>query len=137
MPEEDIQTSKARAFFEKARKVAESNNFEYAIDMYLDGLRYTPEAGRVTLTVSGRAGGIQLSVADTGPGIDQDDLPHVFEKFYVARKYRRIRPEGSGLGLAIVKELVDTMGGTISAHSEPGQGTRFEVSIPAESPSGR
>ncbi|MHC4489569.1 MAG: tetratricopeptide repeat protein [Planctomycetota bacterium] len=44
MPEEDIQTAKAKAFFEKARKVAESSNFDYAIDMYLEGLRYTPEA---------------------------------------------------------------------------------------------
>ena len=44
MPEEDIQTAKGKAFFEKAHKVAESSNFDYAIDMYLEGLRYTPEA---------------------------------------------------------------------------------------------
>jgi signal transduction histidine kinase len=104
---------------------------QIAANLTENALRYTPEAGRVTFTVEARDGAIQLSVADTGPGIDEGDLPRVFDRFYVARKYRRIRPEGSGLGLAIVKQLVDALGGTVSAHSVPGNGTRFSVSIPA------
>jgi len=104
---------------------------QIAANLTENALRYTPEAGRVTVSVRVRGGGIELSVADTGPGIDHEDLPRVFEKFYVARKYRQVRPEGSGLGLAIVKGLVDTMGGTISVQSIPGNGTRFTVSIPA------
>ena len=104
---------------------------QIAANLTENALRYTPEAGRVTFTVRPGGNGIELSVADTGPGIDQVDLPRVFEKFYVAHKYRGARPEGSGLGLAIVKQLVDAMGGTVSADSEPGRGTRITVSIPA------
>jgi signal transduction histidine kinase len=106
---------------------------QIAANLTENALRYTPEAGRVTFSVHVRGDRIELSVADTGPGIDQDDLPRVFERFYVARRFRRVRPEGSGLGLAIVKQLVDAMGGTISAQSGPGTGTRFVVSIPASS----
>ncbi|MDH3259776.1 MAG: HAMP domain-containing histidine kinase [Acidimicrobiia bacterium] len=108
---------------------------QIAANLTENALRFTPEAGRVTVSVRTRDERIELSVEDTGPGIDQDDLPRVFEKFYVARNYRRVRPEGSGLGLAIVKQLVDAMGGTISAQSTPGTGTRFVVSIPAASAS--
>ena len=63
--------------------------------------------------------------------IEADDLPHIFERFYVARKYRGVRPEGSGLGLSIVERLVSTMGGSVSATSQPGTGTRFLVDLPA------
>ena len=107
---------------------------QIAANLTENALRYTPEAGRVTFSVRTRDDIIEVSVEDTGPGIDQGDLPRVFEKFYVARKYRQARPEGSGLGLAIVKQLVDTMGGTISAQSAPGTGTRLVVSIPAALP---
>jgi two-component system sensor histidine kinase BaeS len=102
-----------------------------------NALRYTPEAGRVTVTVARHGETVDLAVTNTGPGIDPEDLPRVFEKFYVARKYRRIRPEGSGLGLAIVHELVEAMGGSIAVASDPADGTRFEVTLPAmEEPSG-
>jgi two-component system sensor histidine kinase BaeS len=110
---------------------------QIVINLTENALRYTPEAGRVTVEIVGRDDGIELSVADTGSGIDHDDLPRVFEKFYVAHKYRRVRPEGSGLGLAIVKQLVDAMGGTISVVSAPEAGTRFTVSLPALSGSDR
>ena len=102
-----------------------------------NALRYTPEAGRVVLSVSAQDETIEVVVADTGSGIDHDDLPRVFERFFVARRYRRARPEGSGLGLAIVKQLVDAMGGTVKVESEVGTGTKFTVSIPAMSASDR
>jgi two-component system sensor histidine kinase BaeS len=110
---------------------------QIAANLTENALRYTPEAGRVTFTVRPRAGGVLFDVADTGPGIDGADLSRVFEKFYVARTYRRERPEGSGLGLAIVKQLVDALGGTVSVHSEAGSGTRFTVSLPALAASDR
>ncbi len=110
---------------------------QIAANLTENALRYTPEAGRVTFAVRARQGGIQLTVADTGPGIDESDLPRVFEKFYVARKYRRVRPEGSGLGLAIVKQLVDALGGTISVDSVAGRGTSFTVSLPPLDGTGR
>ncbi len=98
-----------------------------------NALRYTPEAGTVTVGVTAGAGSLRVRVVDTGTGIHTDDLPHIFEKFYVARKYRRLRPEGSGLGLAIVREIVEAMDGTITAESggESG-GTTITVRLPVQ-----
>jgi two-component system sensor histidine kinase BaeS len=71
-----------------------------------------------------------LQVDDDGPGIDPDDLPHVFERLYVARR-RPLRAEsGSGLGLAIVRELTVAMGGQVHATSAPAGGARLEVRLP-------
>jgi two-component system sensor histidine kinase BaeS len=71
-----------------------------------------------------------LTVADDGPGIDAADLPHVFERLYVARR-RPVRHESSsGLGLAIVKQLVEAMRGEVSVTSEVGRGTTFTVRLP-------
>jgi two-component system sensor histidine kinase BaeS len=72
-----------------------------------------------------------LQVDDDGPGIDAEDLPHVFERLYVARR-RPLRAEsGSGLGLAIVRELTTAMGGRVAAGPAPGGGARLEVRLPA------
>ena len=96
-----------------------------------NALRYTPETGTVTVALDADADAIRISVSDTGPGIEAEDLPHIFDRFYVARKYRGVRPEGSGLGLSIVQALATSMGGTVSARSEPGRGTSISVSLPA------
>jgi signal transduction histidine kinase len=66
-------------------------------------------------------------VEDTGPGVDPDDLPRVFERLYVAQRYRAVRPEGSGLGLSIVKALADAMGAGVRVSAEPGRGTTAAV----------
>ena len=99
-----------------------------------NALRYTPEAGTVTLTLRPAASGVEIAVADTGPGIDPADLPHVFERLYVATRYRPLRPEGSGLGLSIVSNLVEAMGGAASAESPPGGGTTIRVRLPGTKP---
>ncbi|MFQ5966173.1 MAG: ATP-binding protein [Acidimicrobiia bacterium] len=96
-----------------------------------NALRYTPEAGWVRLDARRSNGRLEMVVRDSGPGIDAADLPHAFEKFYVARRYRRIRPEGSGLGLSIVRRLAEAMGGTVAVASELGEGTAVSVSLPA------
>ncbi len=95
-----------------------------------NAMRYTPEGGLVTLRVGWREGRAWFQVADTGPGIDPADLPYVFERLYVAQRYRPVRPEGSGLGLTIVKELVDAMGGSVAVDSTPGRGTAVTVTLP-------
>lgn len=95
-----------------------------------NALRYTPEGGTVTVGLERSGDGATLRVADTGPGIDREDLAHVFERLYVAQRYRPVRPEGSGLGLSIVKELVDVLGGSISVDSTPGAGTVVSVALP-------
>ena len=94
-----------------------------------NAFRYTPEGGTVTVQLGAKPDGFVVTVADTGPGIDPEDVPRVFERLYVAQRYRPVRPEGSGLGLSIVKELVDAMGGMIDVASEPGRGTTVFVSL--------
>jgi signal transduction histidine kinase len=74
-----------------------------------------------------------LAVADDGPGIDPEDLPHVFERLYVAKLHPARREAGSGLGLAIVRELVHAHGGEVTAEAAPGRGTRMVVRLPAAS----
>ncbi len=96
-----------------------------------NALRYTPEAGTVTVELVGLPSEVTIRVGDTGAGIDPEDLPHVFERFYVARRYREARPEGSGLGLSIVARLVEAMGGRVGVDSRPGEGTTVTVEIPA------
>ena len=95
-----------------------------------NALRYTPEAGWVRLEARRANGRVELQVLDSGPGIDPSDLPHAFETFYVARRYRRLRPEGSGLGLSIVKQLAEAMGGEVGVSSEAGEGTAISVKLP-------
>lgn len=97
-----------------------------------NALRYSPEAGRVTVRVRRIGEEVEIAVADTGSGIDEADLSRVFEKFYVARHYRRVRPEGSGLGLSIVQQLVDALGGRVVVTSRIGQGTTVWVRLPSE-----
>lgn len=84
---------------------------------------------RVILTYSTSAVGPQIVVADDGAGIASEDLPHVFERLYVANRTPRRRETGSGLGLAIVKELVEAMGGTVTALPRPTGGTQFVITL--------
>lgn len=97
-----------------------------------NALRYTPEGGVVTVALRNGATAVGLEVTDTGPGIDREDLSHVFERLYVAQRYRPVRPEGSGLGLSIVNELVDALGGSISVESSLGSGTTVLVTLPSQ-----
>ncbi len=93
-----------------------------------NGLRYANSRLDVDLTET--ATGIQLRVVDDGPGIPADDLPHVFERLYASKRRPDVRESGSGLGLAIVRELVQAMGGSVWAESEPGGGASLVVQMP-------
>jgi two-component system sensor histidine kinase BaeS len=77
---------------------------------------------------------VELRVADDGPGIEPDDLPHVFERLYVTRRVPVRKEVGSGLGLAIVRDLTTAMGGRVAVRSQPGDGTTFTVTLPAARP---
>jgi signal transduction histidine kinase len=96
-----------------------------------NALRYTPEnKGQVILTVKQVQKGIELCVEDNGPGISEDDLPHLFDRFWRAEKSRTRAGGGAGLGLAIAGQLVALHGGTIDVASKLGEGTRFWVTLP-------
>ena len=98
-----------------------------------NALRETPPRDG---TVTVRAEPSRLIVSDTGPGLNPDDLPHAFDRFFLYDKYGRERPVGSGLGLAIVKQLTQAMGGQVAVETVPGAGATFVVTLhpPSRSP---
>jgi signal transduction histidine kinase len=99
-----------------------------------NALRLTPAGGMVE--VRARPG--ELTVRDTGPGLQAQDIPRAFERFYLHGRYRSERPVGSGLGLAIVHELVGAMGGTVEASIPPEGGAQFTIRLsPAPARSAR
>jgi len=71
-----------------------------------------------------------VSVTDSGKGIPEEDLPHIFDKFYRVREGRNREPDGFGLGLYLAKRLVEAQGGKIWAESKRGQGSKFCLTLP-------
>jgi signal transduction histidine kinase len=97
-----------------------------------NALRYTPEGGTITVHIAGDRSRVRISVANTGPRIRQVDVPHVFERLYVADRYRAERPAGSGLGLAIVDQLVSAMDGSVTCAPDSVSGTVFIIELGRE-----
>lgn len=97
-----------------------------------NALRYTPEFGEIEVGLEASPHEIEVFVRNSGPGIAPADVPRVFDRLYVAEKYRAVRPAGSGLGLAIVAQLVDAMGGTVACRSDADTGTVFTVALSTE-----
>ena len=98
-----------------------------------NGIKYTPEGGKVWITLGEEGGFVKASVSDTGIGIKKEDLPRIFDKFYRVRSTATRQIVGTGLGLSIVKSIVDAHLGSISVESEEGGGTIFTVLLPKES----
>jgi two-component system, OmpR family, sensor kinase len=96
-----------------------------------NALRHTPTGSKVTVIAGRRGTDVVLSVADEGPGIAPEHLPHLFERFYRADPSRTRMSGGAGLGLAIVASIVDSLGGTATVASEVGHGATFTISLPA------
>jgi signal transduction histidine kinase len=93
-----------------------------------NALKFTPSGGRVAVSAAQRKNVVWFSVADTGPGIAPDALPHVFEQYW------RQDERGTGLGLFIARSVVQAHGGRIWAQSQPGAGTTFYFTLPAAAP---
>jgi two-component system OmpR family sensor kinase len=91
---------------------------------------YTPKGGRIELHLRLIDGLARLEVRDTGIGISNQDLPHIFDRFYRGQDARATHSEGIGLGLAIVKYVVDAHGGSVEVTSQAGHGTTFVVDLP-------
>ncbi len=98
-----------------------------------NGIKYTPEGGKVWITLGEEGGFVKATVSDTGIGIKKADLPRIFDKFYRVRTIETRQIVGTGLGLSIVKSIVDAHLGSISVESEEGGGTTFTVLFPKES----
>ena len=94
-----------------------------------NALKFTPDGGRMEVVVGQRDGEARIEVADSGPGIPDEELPHVFERFWRGRAGDAVG--GRGVGLAVVDDIVRAHGGTVGVTNEPAGGARFAVSIPA------
>ena len=99
-----------------------------------NALRYTPEGGAVEVGVGQSGSQAQVSVTDTGIGIEQAALSRVFDRFYRADDARNRDSGGAGLGLSIARQLVEEHDGKITAESTPGRGSTFTVTLPLASP---
>ena len=93
-----------------------------------NAIKFTPAGGRVTMRVEKLAGNVRFCVADTGPGIPREQLPHIFGRFWQADRSDR---RGIGLGLAIAKGIVEAHGGRIDVESRVGEGTSFYFTLAA------
>ncbi len=98
-----------------------------------NALSFTPPGGSVTLFARRADGMVALGVRDTGSGIDEADLPYIWERFYKADK-SRMRTSGTGLGLSIAKLAVELMGGAITVATKPGEGSTFTFTLKEAGP---
>ncbi len=94
-----------------------------------NALKYGGEGGRIMIATTSEGEHVILTVQDSGPGIAEEHLPRLFERFYRVDAGRSRDVGGTGLGLAIVKHLVEAMGGSVSVSSEPTRGTTFTVKL--------
>ncbi|QDV74716.1 sensor histidine kinase [Botrimarina mediterranea] len=104
---------------------------QVASNLLDNAIKYTPEGGRVQLTLSDADGVARLEVADNGVGVSPEDLPRLFERFFRADRARqRDDTRGSGLGLSICQSIVEAHGGEITCKSRAGEGTTLTVQLP-------
>jgi signal transduction histidine kinase len=100
------------------------------LNLVFNALKFTPSGGRVELRAERRDAQWVVTVADTGMGISEKNLPHVFDRFWQADGSSKRKYQGVGIGLALVKELVEIQGGQVTVQSQEGKGTTFTVCLP-------
>jgi signal transduction histidine kinase len=105
-------------------------------NLVANALHHTPEGGLVELRVNRLNSSVSVEVHDTGAGIKDEDLPHIFESFYRGEKSRSRLTGGAGLGLAITKGIIEAHQGQIGVESCSEQGTCFSFTIPGVPTSG-
>jgi signal transduction histidine kinase len=115
-----------------ARVCADIGLMERVIDNLLDNaLRHTPAGGEIRVDIAKQPDGVQVRIADDGEGIDPQDLPYIFDRFFHVRDSEQEELKSTGLGLAIVKRILDLHFSRITVESSLQQGTRFEFCLPS------
>lgn len=107
------------------------------INLVSNAISYTPADGKVTISASEDVDKVYIKIADTGIGIDEEELPRIFERFYRVDKDRSRESGGTGLGLAIVKHILEAQHGEITIDSKLNEGSTFTVIIPKEQHTGK
>ncbi|MBN9396517.1 MAG: HAMP domain-containing protein [Candidatus Melainabacteria bacterium] len=122
----DMKESPGRAV------VGNSSQLQRAVvNILTNSIKYTPEGGSITVSARLSAGNrVEIRIQDTGSGIEPQDLPHIFERFYRADKARTRETGGTGLGLAIVRDIVVMHNGHVEVESTVGQGSVFVIHLP-------
>jgi signal transduction histidine kinase len=103
---------------------------EALVNLLGNGIKYSYPGSQIQVKAREQRGGLVLSVADTGIGIPKDELPHIFDDYYVGKTGQAVE-KSSGFGLAITRRIVQAHGGTIAVDSEPGRGSTFTITLPA------
>jgi signal transduction histidine kinase len=97
-----------------------------------NGINYTPQGGTITIRSSVEGDYIKVEVSDTGVGINPEDLPKVFDRFYRVRSEQTRHVVGTGLGLAVTKAIMEAHLGSVEVKSEIGKGSTFSVFLPRQ-----
>jgi len=95
-----------------------------------NAIKYTPSKGTVEVIANIDYRKIKIEVQDSGVGIPEEDIHHIFDEFYRAENIKKIEKEGTGLGLSIVKNIIETYGGNINVESKVNEGTKFTIDLP-------
>ncbi|MDP2660754.1 MAG: HAMP domain-containing sensor histidine kinase [Dehalococcoidia bacterium] len=121
---------------EAAAVMGDAHQLNQAVfNLVENAVKYTPEDGAVTLSLQANGPWLLARVADTGIGIPQEEIPHIFDRFYRVDKARSRAKGGTGLGLAIVKAISEAHGGRVTVESAPGKGSVFTLWLPVSNPS--
>jgi signal transduction histidine kinase len=114
---------------ERARTDGDPDRLQQiVVNLLANAVKFTPPGGRITITTSNDDAQAHIKIADTGPGFADDEIPHLFERFWRGRS--TTQTAGSGIGLAVVAELVAAHDGTIQAANRFGGGAEFTVTLP-------
>ena len=99
-------------------------------NLITNAIKYTPKEGNISMALSASGGNVVFMIKDTGIGINDEDIPKIFDEFFRSKGAKKIDPYGKGLGLPFVKQLVEGLGGTIRVKSEKGKGSEFTLVFP-------
>ncbi|MBI3738574.1 MAG: HAMP domain-containing histidine kinase, partial [Chloroflexi bacterium] len=108
--------------------------YQAVYNLVENAIKYTPENGRVTVRARGGNDHLIFEIEDTGIGIDPEDQPRLFEKFYRGKQREARAQHGSGLGLAIVHSIAERHGGRVWVESKMGRGSTFYLLVPLAQP---